>query len=178
MVDESVADATEEWRPVVGYEGWYLISALGRIRRVKKFGGAVVGRILRPHIGAGNPNSPSDSRYAVVGLFKDGVRKKWYVHHLVAYAFLGLRPEGMHINHKDGNKINNAAQNLEYVTPSENGLHCNRLGLNPQPQKLSDEEIRTIRASDGTCKALGVLYGVAAATICRIRTRKRWRKIV
>ena len=52
-----------------------------------------------------------------------------YVHHLVAEAFIGARPQGFQLNHLDGVKANNAAKNLEYTTPMQNIHHAIRLGL-------------------------------------------------
>ncbi|WP_423790314.1 HNH endonuclease signature motif containing protein, partial [Listeria monocytogenes] len=52
--------------------------------------------------------------YIRVSLTKDKARKKVFLHVLVASAFLGAKPDGCEINHKDGNKENNAADNLEY----------------------------------------------------------------
>ena len=64
-------------------------------------------------------------------------QREEYVHRLVAAAFLGLPPSPDHsqINHKDGNKSNNAVDNLEYVTPAENNAHRSPLvqsSLEPQ----------------------------------------------
>ena len=53
-------------------------------------------------------------------------RKRYYVHCLVAEKFLGPRPMGMDVNHKDGNKLNNRIENLEYATRSRNRLHYYR----------------------------------------------------
>ena len=52
------------------------------------------------------------------------------IHSIVAQAYLGDRPLGFHVNHKDGVKENNSVSNLEYVTPKENIRHAFRLGLN------------------------------------------------
>lgn len=60
------------------------------------------------------------SGYMQVCLHRDGKQTMHYVHHLVAQAFIGERPSGMDIDHKDGNKANNAASNLHYVTRREN----------------------------------------------------------
>ena len=51
------------------------------------------------------------------------------MHSLVALVFIGPRPEGKQINHIDGVRPNNSANNLEYVTPSENNFHAYMLGL-------------------------------------------------
>jgi hypothetical protein len=71
------------------------------------------------------------SGYEVISLYNDsGVRKTYKVHRLIAEAFLGIPLPKMEVNHKDGNKLNNNAFNLEWVTRSENQQHARRLGLN------------------------------------------------
>jgi hypothetical protein len=72
--------------------------------------------------------------YWQVKLFKDGVRKYFIVHRLVAKTFI-LNPENKpEVNHIDGNKNNNCAFNLEWVTSRENQLHAFRLGLQKAPR--------------------------------------------
>lgn len=56
-------------------------------------------------------------------------RRSVRVHILVAECFLGKRKEGMQVNHKDGNKLNNKVSNLEYVTASQNIRHAFTTGL-------------------------------------------------
>lgn len=55
--------------------------------------------------------------------------KRFFVHRLVAYHFVDGYQDGLVVNHKDGNKLNNEADNLEWVTRSENDLHAFKLGL-------------------------------------------------
>jgi hypothetical protein len=64
-----------------------------------------------------------------VTLSKNGKYKPYRVHTMVALAFLGPRPDGLQINHIDGDCQNNAASNLEYCTASENMKHAVRLEL-------------------------------------------------
>lgn len=94
----------ETWKDVVGYEGLYQVSDLGRVRRN--------GRELS--------QSRNEHGYSRVSLCKNGKPKTLYVHRLVAEAFvpnpLGL-PE---INHKDENPSSNAASNLEWCTSGYN----------------------------------------------------------
>lgn len=99
----------EEWRPVVGWERFYEVSSLGRVRRLE------TRRILK--------QSPDSSGYPKLMLC-DGNRKKCAkVHVLVAEAFLGGRPQGMQVNHKNSNRSDARAENLEWVTPQENSQH-------------------------------------------------------
>lgn len=111
MTDDSL---NEEWRPVVGYEDHYMVSSLGRVKSVK-FNKE---RILQPQSVAHG--------YLQVGLTKAGKQKFFRVHTLVARAFLGECPPGYEVNHKSetGDKTDNRADNLEYVTKSQNIRHA------------------------------------------------------
>ena len=70
---------TEDWRPVVGYEGWYEVSSLGRVRRARPGLGARVGHILSPQL--------SNNGYLMVPLCREGCRRYRSVHRLVGEAF-------------------------------------------------------------------------------------------
>lgn len=71
--------------------------------------------------------------------------KRIGIHVLVAVAYIGARPAGLVVNHKNGNRTDNRAENLEWVTPRENVLHAYRIGL-----RVID------RAHKDRCAALGV----------------------
>ena len=85
---------------------FYKASNLGRVKSITKVGKKE--RILK--------GAQSFGGYLQVDINKKHIR----IHRLVAYAFLGPRPEGLFIDHYDRNKLNNKADNLRYVTPSEN----------------------------------------------------------
>ena len=109
----------EEWRDVVGYEGYYSISNLGRVRRDKTNASTHSGRFLSLTI--------NGKGYVTVKLHADPLpAKRKRVHKLVAEAFLGVCPTGMEVNHKNpnGDKTNNRLDNLEYVTHIQNIRHA------------------------------------------------------
>lgn len=113
---------SELWKGIEGHPG-YEISNLGRIRTVTRevaIGcGATrlqVGQVLRPWIA-------KNTGYLQVQL-TGRVRK--LVHRLVAEAFCEGHAEGFEVNHKDGDRTNNAAVNLEWVTRGENAAHSYR----------------------------------------------------
>ncbi len=110
----------EEWRPVVDYEGWYEVSNLGRVRGLRTNFGRARRRVLK---------CGKRKAYPTAWLSKDNTVQSHFVHRLVAAAFIGPRPPGEQVNHKDGVGTNNRPQNLEYVTASENQLHALGLGL-------------------------------------------------
>jgi len=109
----------EEWRPVIGYEGWYSVSSLGRVRRDadihNRWGRCPQssGRILKR-------GTSSKAEYPQVRLSRPGRVEVRRVHVLVARAFLGAPPNGHEVDHKDANRWNCALTNLEYVTHREN----------------------------------------------------------
>lgn len=101
----------ETWKSVVGYEGLYEVSDLGRVRSLVKRNRWKPG-ILKP--------GKNTHGYLQVLLCKDGKRKNMKVHRLVAEAFI---PNPNHldtVNHKDEVKTNNTVSNLEWMTIADN----------------------------------------------------------
>lgn len=96
----------EEWRPVLGQEGIYEVSSLGRVKRVAPGRGTWPGRILKPKL--------DDKGYYQVRIAGRTQR----IHRLVLAAFFG--PSDMLGRHLDGNPKNNSLENLRYGTPLEN----------------------------------------------------------
>ena len=100
----------EEWRPVVGYEGLYEVSSLGRIRRVK-----IMSPALKKH------------GYLQISLTDGkGVRKSLHLHRIVAEAFIPNPLGKPQVNHMDENTLNNRADNLEWATAQENTNYGSR----------------------------------------------------
>lgn len=113
----------EQWKPVREFPDHYEVSTYGRVRRTMAYRGIQSGRIRKPAMFGKYPGyllSISQQSFARL------------MHRLVADAFLGPIPEGMQVNHKDGNKLNSHVTNLEIVTNSENRMHAYRvLGVKP-----------------------------------------------
>lgn len=101
----------EEWKSIVGFEGIYSVSSLGRVRRDKKGRRTHKGKILKHGFVNG---------YPFVALVKERKRHVIRVHVLVARAFFGKRPESKVIDHINRNKEDNSPINLRYVSQAEN----------------------------------------------------------
>jgi hypothetical protein len=164
----------EEWRPVFGYEGYYEVSSLGRIRSLHPGRRRRGGDILSLH---GTP-------YLRVSLCRKGSKRTVNVHSLVARAFLGERPAGLEVNHRDGVSSNCAASNLEYVTSSENKLHTFRLGHKPVGSAhhgaiLNEEMVRGIkeRLQEERPGRVSREFGVNISTLYSIIRGKSWRHV-
>lgn len=102
------------WKPVVGFEGHYEVSDLGQVRSVRTRPGSKGGHILKPQNNGRN--------YLHLGLCVGGKVSQRYVHRLVAETFFGP-PNGKEVNHKNGNPLDNRAENLEWMTKSQNHRH-------------------------------------------------------
>lgn len=110
----------EIWKPVTGIpnlQDWYYVSNYGRV--YSRFTGLLIKPIIL------------NSGYLSVMLYnKNNTGVRLLVHRLVITTFNPIaNPEDFHVNHIDGNKINNHIDNLEWVTRSENTLHAYQTGL-------------------------------------------------
>lgn len=114
----------EVWKDIEGYEGHYQVSDKGRIKSLIGWNGhEYVQReqMLNPY-----KQKPNKCEYirSVVKLKKNGESRDHKVHRLVAAAFIP-NPNGLKvINHKDGNPLNNCAENLEWCTQKQNVKHA------------------------------------------------------
>ena len=110
-----MSGVVEEWRDVVGWEGWYQVSNLGRVRSVDRYIDMQNGasRFCRGVIRVQQINN--EGRYKV-DLKGRGIRAPRFVHHLVLEAFVGSRPDGMEGCHNNGNPLDNRLCNLRWDT--------------------------------------------------------------
>lgn len=147
----------EYWRPIPGFEN-FEISITGRIQHYRR---------LRPRI------TTLKYGYPEITLSSPGKRRRtFYVHVLVAAAFLGPRPESMEINHKDGIKSNLRPSNLEYISHQDNMDHAWATGLMKSHKvKLSSRDRASIieNPENLTNASLARKFGVDGSYVCRLR---------
>lgn len=154
----------EEYRDVVGFGEYFQVSNLGNIysKRSK--------RLLKL---AKSPNG-----YWIFSTRIDGTNHTFKVHRLVAEAFIPNPESKPLVNHIDGCKTNNMLSNLEWVTASENNSHAWATGLRKHSQrKLTDDQVREIRASTKTNRELASIYGLSNVNIGRIKRRESYKDI-
>ena len=101
----------EIWEDIADYEGLYQVSSLGRVKSLGNYKSSKE-KILKPF-------SNKDG-YLNVKLCKEGKRKQYLVHRLVAKAFIPNPENKLEVNHKDEDKTNNKVENLEWMTCKEN----------------------------------------------------------
>lgn len=164
--------SAEEWRPsmVPNYE----VSSLGRVRRSAPGRKTYAGRVMK--------QQRQECGYYSVRPTVEGANVFFYVHDLVAAAFIGPRPAGAIVNHKDADKTNNVWSNLEYTTHAGNMAHaadngCMAHGEGHPAHKLTDERVRQLRAdraSGMSFSKLAAKHGVSIATAFNAANGKTW----
>ena len=164
----------EAWSDIDNTE--YCVSDEGRIAS-RKFG---KWRIMKPWV--------ATNGYLLVEIHAGESRTAARVHRMVAERFIGPAPTPAHeINHKDGDKTNNRAANLEWVTRSQNQIHAHHVlgcavpttqrGASQWMAKLTDEKIREIRKrreGGEFLKDIAADYGVSMGHVGLICQRKTW----
>lgn len=119
----------EIWKDVPQFEGKYQVSNLGRVKsldRMRYLRAGVYGK----HKGGLLIHNKSGRYETVSMIHKSGKKKTCLVHRLVANAFISNYENKQTVNHKDGNKSNNNADNLEWMSIEENNNHALSSGLN------------------------------------------------
>lgn len=183
----------EEWRPVSGYEGYYEVSNLGRVKSAAIFirhdgnWAEVGGYVKKIKIKNQNINRYG---YKAIKLCKLGKCKTLLVHRLVALAFIPTDNPKNQINHMDGNKENNTIENLEWVTAAENMQHAwatglvnnkHMLGSNHHSALLNEEKVREIRRLHQTTKPpikdLAEKFGVSVGSIKDVIYNRTWKAV-
>lgn len=164
----------EDWKDIQGYEDSFMISSDGVV--VNK----ITGKTLNGYISKlrGLPG------YRKVDLWVQKKRKCIPVHRILAIAFIPNPNNYSCVNHKDGNKLNNSLENLEWCSPGQNLQHAYDIGLRKSGEELklsklknSDiPEIRQLLASGMTHRAIAKLYGVSSNVITKINTNRLYKR--
>ncbi|GAK36575.1 MULTISPECIES: NUMOD4 domain-containing protein [Bacteroides] len=175
----------ENWRKIPGFEGFYEVSSIGRVRStvrsfIDKNGKktSFPSKILR--VGSGKT-----SPYLAVNLSMRNVATKYMVHRLVAMSFLSNWDSECEINHIDGNVYNNCVCNLEMCTRKENYQHAideklkKDYGQFSSNAKLSNIDVKRIRKLNNLGVAqrdLAIAFDVCKQTISSIVNFKIYRQ--
>lgn len=168
-------------KDIPGYEGLYAVTTDGRVWSYPKHWHK------RSHSGKWLSASITKGGYAKVSLRKQKNAKHYLVHRLVALTYID-KPDGKPaINHKDGEKLNNCVDNLEWCTWKENDDHARSTGLkNPvvgvavASSKLTESIVRSIKerfAKGDTQASLAKRYGVTRQTVHAIVHNKTWKEV-
>jgi hypothetical protein len=181
----------EVWSVIPGYMGKYWVSNLGRVKRTAHTtvfkSRNQVGEFSCARYYGERVWEKFDTRYGYpyVPLTFNGVSKKHSIHRLVAEAFLPNPDNLPEVNHIDGCTDNNQVVNLEWVTSSENQLHCTRvlgkgLGETHGNCKITNHivsEIRNLYNEGVSRKCLVEKFNLSKSQIARIVNNTSWKHI-
>lgn len=182
--------STERWIavPIEPFTNLYEVSDLGRVRALDRY--ITEEKTGKKRFHAGRIITPKRSgKYLGITLFAKPHVARFYIHRLVALCFVPNPENKPHVNHKNRNKNDNSAVNLEWVTPIENTAHAfaSRNWNIPAPKgteaysaKLDDEKVKEIRLSwkpGSSIKELSIKYGVTNRAIYQVLHGNTWKHV-
>jgi hypothetical protein len=183
-LDEEGNQKTEQWRDVIGYEGLYQVSDLGRVKSLRKKVKSKQNsfcykreRILKQYFYKG---------YLRACLTHACKKETLSIHRLVAIAFIPNPENKNSVNHKNTTKNDNFISNLEWNTQKENVNHAYENNLVPLMQgerhgasKLTEKDVLEIRSLKGIVSGveLSKRYDISTSVICAILKRRIWKHI-
>lgn len=178
----------ETWRTIDGFSGFYQVSNLGRIRSVDRkiynkgccAWQEVKGCILKPTYDKGG--------YTYVGLHdnSNGKTKTFKTHRLVALYFIEGFEDGLEVNHKNGVRDDNRAENLEWCTRSGNMLDRYKRGYNPTGEKNNSAKLKndyipiitTLYDSGVPQGKIAKAFNVSQGTISHVIRRRHYKEVI
>lgn len=174
-------DQQEEWRPVTGFPN-YEISSLGNLRVCDRHVVTANGQTRFYRGGRIAPTRNQHGHLKVALVRTPGVKEWRYLHQLVAQEFIGTRPDGQEVAHRDGDEQNNDFLNLRYATPKQNNAdkraHGTHLSRSSHPgAKLSEADVGAIRrrlAAGDLQRQIADDFNVSRATISAIAVGRSW----
>lgn len=158
----------EEWKDIDGYGGMYQVSDAGRVRSWRAYGGkgkterSYAYRILKP-------SKTSNGYYNVILTDNNNNEKHHLIHRLVASAFIENKDNKPHVNHINGDKYDNGANNLEWITPKENNNHALDNGLRnrtPRARKTMRSDGVVFNSALEAGRAMGFKNGSHVSDVC------------
>lgn len=149
----------EIWKDIKGYEGLYQVSNFGRVKSVKRKCKSIHGHRTVPE--KIYSISLDSYGYPIVSLHKDGKKKTRTVHRIVAEAFIENPLNLPQINHKDENKTNNCADNLEWC---DNKYNLNYGTRNDRIKKTQQKPVLQLDMDGNFIKEWGGANEIARET--------------
>lgn len=133
----------EIWKEISGYEGYFEVSNLGNFRSRDRF---IKYKSTGTRLYPGKPLKTETivEGYQRIVLMKDAIKKRYMCHRLVAQEFIPNPDNKPYVNHINGNKADNRAENLEWVTQSENELHSHSVLGNTMKGKTCPKKVEAI----------------------------------
>ena len=156
----------EEWKDIEEYEGMYQVSNYGNVKSLARQRRNSKGVYMQKEKLLSLTNTSTG--YKKVELVKNGKKKSYKVHRLVAMAFIDNPENKPQVNHIDGNKTNNHVDNLEWVTSSENSIHAYKTGLNPNKKELNETVVVAMYVNGTSKENIAKEFGVSNLVIKRI----------
>lgn len=171
----------ESWLPILGYEGKYEISDLGRVKSLKR---------NRPWRNGHKPVSEKiltqvllNTGYPKVGLSKDGIPSPHNLHQLVAIHFISNPHDLPEVNHKKRIKTDNRRTTLEWSSQYDNIMHAKRTGLDKAIAethyitKFKNSDVIEIFMSSDSISDLAKRYSVTYQCIWAIKRGRWWKSV-
>lgn len=175
----------EQWKDIPGFEGYYQVSNLGKVRSLDREITFRNGR-KRTYDGCFLSPKRSGDGYRKVALSVGRNINQVSIHRLVMLAFVG--PSDLEVNHKNGDKTDNRLENLEYTTRAENELHAYHTlghraanGARKSNAKLTDADVVKIRqewaTGKYTQKEIAGRFGISYRNVSLIVNDKAWKHV-